>query len=362
MFRIATHLRDVLDGDIKPDQFLYALGGRVSRDAGGAEQTVENRRAPVRRLVLTDFGFAGDEKTASGAGPRATTKVEFPGMLGWPANGANTDIGCPAGITPLTGDPTYINLIILEMGVLRFNETLVVAPLKPGERMLDPYPDLADDSQKRVVALFTGVSGLDRDRWTRNVCSRYTNAYVERLGSNARLRGYSNVFEFSLDALLPSVDRGAATEPKPTSRRPSPRPEQKPASPTPRPAPAPHPVTERPTTTTARIYDSARVNSEEAELSRAWDRVITVFREQPADARRKQYARLATLAHPDRWSARPEKPDVAAIVASDTLRPLYAPLVKFAAGLARSEPGWSQPKLTAFFTSAFKRLADARGG
>jgi hypothetical protein len=343
MFRIAAAM-GVLDGDIKPDQFLYRAA-TIDRNVLASQlQDVVLQlpdvvlqlpdvvlqlpdvvlQLPVSDLVITDFGFVGGDVS------------RYKASLGWLSNHSwstdsarvGDDYGCPAsGFTPTTlafihGDPAYTNVVILEMSLFLLTETLVVHERDP-----------------RTVSLFGGVSGLDRVAATRSVCSRYTNDRVNMFTRTATLRGYNGLFQIPLSTLH--------TKPSPTS------------------LPA-----QRPPRGLIRTIDdtkdeyagsgaSATIKEKEPKLMFLWKAVVEKFATQSRDDRKPQYKDLAQMIHPDKWSGG-TNPEYERIAAQTTLRPLRPELAAFVSLLHKQVSTWSLTKRQTFFNSIYKQLQSAR--
>ena len=342
MFRIAA-LLGKSDGDLKPDQFLFESSSSTpllstKKGDGGGGGGMEPQ---VKRLVLTDFGFVGDNTT-------------MPAYLGWPANGSaeNEQLGCPNSradiergdlYVRLRGDSAHVNVVVLEMAVLLFHETLVVDPVL------------------HTPVLFGGIRGLDRNFYAPNVCRRYTNELVKKHVRDSELRGnYQSVLTLEFSKL---VDRkststsGMRSDDDDDEKKKGEPPEEE------------EEEEKEEKEKGSRPYGSFDLKAEERELLVVWDRVLHIFRTQlNLGEKGRAYRKLALLVHPDKWSD-DKRPDYASILrSSPDLQKLRPSLDTFWTLLTRrsssssssSTRGWSPEKLDTFLTFIFKRLSAVR--
>jgi hypothetical protein len=326
MFRIAAQI-GVFDGDIKPDQFLYRNASFVSAPLLAGMLT-----PPANDIVLTDFGFVGEKANS-----------EFAPLLGWPSD--NKTLGCPVtnwrardllkSWSQLSGDPGHVNVLILEMSIVPFQEA---------------YVALSDsDVRGNRVQVFGGVQGLNRDAYAPGLCRNYTNAYVRNWRNETIRRGNESLFILDMDSLtspstMPNV--GGARKDRTTG----------PEHPSATTAPAPLPVSLRETKfEEGNPYDSVRVRREEHSVVASWNAVVRAFRRHAPSIRARMYRRLSRLIHPDKWAA-DIVPDYAEISKEPDLILLKPQLDTFWNALSARRTTWSPQKLNAFLNFAFKQL------
>ena len=173
MFRIAAQM-GVLNGDIKPDQYLY----RVKETDGKATDGGNATAAETHTIVITDFGFAG-----LGGNPKREAS------WGWPGGKPAARLGCPTAYEILKGDAAYMNVLILEQSLL------VAHPV--GVRVSVPPRTRSRHTETRDY-IFAGIRDLDRSS-SQNVCTGYTNETVRDL---TRTEPSTNIFTLTLDDLL----------------------------------------------------------------------------------------------------------------------------------------------------------------
>ena len=221
MFRIAAQLGR-RDGDIKADQFLYreaTASETLATTTAATTATIDTATVDTARgadfdavgaLMITDFGFVGtgngngdadeepeaeenadgeiSEKSRRGGEGKGEAKTERRrragprrepvALWGWPGNDGVRELQCPAPFSLLTGDPAYVNVLLLEAAFYVMRPILVRVPPPVG---LLRWPREAPSSRTTrrsgapTLEPFVGVRDLDRDQPGENLCRNYDN-------------------------------------------------------------------------------------------------------------------------------------------------------------------------------------------